>query len=71
MQVDNAQTLCSMGGLHLILLGLNSSDIRVQENSAFVLGSALARFVHILNSGNVFVLLFLFCLGFLGQIADV
>ncbi|XP_075906153.1 nucleotide exchange factor SIL1 isoform X3 [Nelusetta ayraudi] len=41
-QVDNAQTLCSMGGLHLILQGLNSSDVRVQENSAFVLGSALA-----------------------------
>lgn len=41
-QVDNAQTLCSMGGLHLILQGLNSSDVRVQENSALVLGSALA-----------------------------
>lgn len=45
LQVDNAQTLCSMGGLHLILQGLNSSDVRVQENSAFVLGSALARCV--------------------------
>lgn len=41
-QVDNAQTLCSMGGLQLILRGLNSSDFRVQENSAFVLGSALS-----------------------------
>lgn len=41
-QVDNAQTLCSMGGLVLILEGLNNSDSRLQENSAFVLGSALA-----------------------------
>ncbi|XP_070769553.1 nucleotide exchange factor SIL1 [Enoplosus armatus] len=41
-QVDNAQTLCSMGGLQLMLEGLNSSDFRLQESSAFVLGSALA-----------------------------
>lgn len=41
-QVDNAQTLCSMGGLKFILEGLNSSDFRLQEGSAFVLGSALA-----------------------------
>ncbi|KAM4555251.1 nucleotide exchange factor SIL1 isoform 1-T1 [Odontesthes bonariensis] len=41
-QVDNAQALCSMGGLQLILEGLNSSDTRLQESSAFVLGSALA-----------------------------
>lgn len=41
-QVDNAQTLCSMGGLVLILEGLNSTDSRLQESSAFVLGSALA-----------------------------
>lgn len=45
-QVDNAQTLCSMGGLPLILDGLNSSDFRLQESSAFVLGSALSRYVH-------------------------
>uniref|UniRef100_A0A3Q0SYI3 Nucleotide exchange factor SIL1 n=1 Tax=Amphilophus citrinellus TaxID=61819 RepID=A0A3Q0SYI3_AMPCI len=41
-QVDNAQTLCSMGGLKFILEGLNSSDFRLQEGSAFVLGSALS-----------------------------
>ncbi|XP_029918197.1 nucleotide exchange factor SIL1 [Myripristis murdjan] len=41
-QVDNARTLCSMGGLSIILAGLNSSDSRLQESSAFVLGSALA-----------------------------
>ncbi|XP_044062108.1 nucleotide exchange factor SIL1 isoform X3 [Siniperca chuatsi] len=41
-QVDNAQTLCSMGGLQFMLQGLNSSDLRLQESSAFVLGSALA-----------------------------
>uniref|UniRef100_A0A8C6SQR9 Nucleotide exchange factor SIL1 n=1 Tax=Neogobius melanostomus TaxID=47308 RepID=A0A8C6SQR9_9GOBI len=41
-QVDNGQTLCSMGGLVLILDGLNSTDSRLQESSAFVLGSAMA-----------------------------
>uniref|UniRef100_A0A3Q3X4H4 Nucleotide exchange factor SIL1 n=1 Tax=Mola mola TaxID=94237 RepID=A0A3Q3X4H4_MOLML len=41
-QVDNAQSLCTMGGLELILQGLNSSDVRLQESSAFVLGSALS-----------------------------
>ncbi|XP_030002260.1 nucleotide exchange factor SIL1 [Sphaeramia orbicularis] len=41
-QVDNAQTLCSMGGLGFIVEGLNSSDSRIQESSAFVLGSALS-----------------------------
>ncbi|XP_056455833.1 nucleotide exchange factor SIL1 isoform X1 [Gadus chalcogrammus] len=42
LEVDNAQTLCSMGGLQLLLGGLNSSDFRLQDRSAFVLGSALA-----------------------------
>ena len=42
--MDNAQTLCSMGGLQLLLGGLNSSDFRLQDRSAFVLGSALARY---------------------------
>ncbi|XP_056144413.1 nucleotide exchange factor SIL1 [Lampris incognitus] len=42
-QVDNAQILNSMGGLQIILQGLNSSDLRLQERSAFLLGSALAR----------------------------
>uniref|UniRef100_A0A3P8RXU5 Nucleotide exchange factor SIL1 n=1 Tax=Amphiprion percula TaxID=161767 RepID=A0A3P8RXU5_AMPPE len=41
-QVDNAQNLCSMGGLQVVLEGLNSSDFRLQENSAFVLGSAVS-----------------------------
>ncbi|XP_013882189.1 nucleotide exchange factor SIL1 [Austrofundulus limnaeus] len=41
-QVDNAQTLCSMGGLSFILQALNSSDVQLQENSALVLGSAVA-----------------------------
>ncbi|XP_032410438.1 nucleotide exchange factor SIL1 [Xiphophorus hellerii] len=41
-QVDNAQTLCAMGGLSFVLQGLNSSDVRFQENSALVLGSAVA-----------------------------
>uniref|UniRef100_A0A3P8X430 Nucleotide exchange factor SIL1 n=1 Tax=Cynoglossus semilaevis TaxID=244447 RepID=A0A3P8X430_CYNSE len=42
LTVDNAQSLCSLGGLPLVLQGLNSSDVRLQENSAFVLGSALS-----------------------------
>ncbi|XP_068570281.1 nucleotide exchange factor SIL1 [Cebidichthys violaceus] len=41
-QVDNAQTLCSMGGLQLIVGSLNSTDFRLQESSAFVLGSAVS-----------------------------
>ncbi|KAM9377683.1 nucleotide exchange factor SIL1 [Pholidichthys leucotaenia] len=41
-QVDNAQIMCSLGGLQLMLEGVNSSDAMLQENSAFVLGSALA-----------------------------
>ncbi|XP_076012376.1 nucleotide exchange factor SIL1 [Genypterus blacodes] len=41
-QVDNAQMLCSMGGLQMVLGGLNSSDSRLQEQAAFVLGSALS-----------------------------
>ncbi|KAM8910209.1 nucleotide exchange factor SIL1 isoform 2-T5 [Spinachia spinachia] len=39
-QVDNAQSLCSMGGLQLVVEGLNSTDFRLQETSAFVLGAA-------------------------------
>lgn len=42
-----------MGGLQLILQGLNSTDVRVQENSAFVLGSALARYVPVYIQMNV------------------
>ncbi|XP_077957594.1 nucleotide exchange factor SIL1 isoform X2 [Gasterosteus aculeatus] len=41
-QVDNAQSLCSMGGLQLVVEGLNSTDFRLQESSAFVLGSAVS-----------------------------
>uniref|UniRef100_A0A1A8SNG1 Nucleotide exchange factor SIL1 n=1 Tax=Nothobranchius rachovii TaxID=451742 RepID=A0A1A8SNG1_9TELE len=41
-QVDNAQALCSMGGLGFLLQALNSSDARLQENAALVLGSAVA-----------------------------
>ncbi|XP_010786114.1 nucleotide exchange factor SIL1 [Notothenia coriiceps] len=41
-QVDNAQNLCSMGGLQLVVETLNSSDFRLQESSAFVLGSAVS-----------------------------
>ncbi|MBN3305876.1 SIL1 factor, partial [Amia calva] len=41
-QVDNAQDLVAMGGLRLVIDSLNSSEPLLQENSAFVLGSALS-----------------------------
>ncbi|KAM6953298.1 nucleotide exchange factor SIL1 [Aplochiton taeniatus] len=41
-QVDNAQDLVSMGGMKLVLKALNSSEHKLQETAAFVLGSALA-----------------------------
>ena len=45
-QVYNAQNLASMGGLKLVIESLNSTDHRMQENSAFVLGPALSRYTH-------------------------
>uniref|UniRef100_A0A4W5NSS4 Nucleotide exchange factor SIL1 n=1 Tax=Hucho hucho TaxID=62062 RepID=A0A4W5NSS4_9TELE len=41
-QVDNAQNLVSRGGLKLVVDALNSTDYRLQESAAFVLGSALS-----------------------------
>ncbi|XP_067313505.1 nucleotide exchange factor SIL1 [Pseudorasbora parva] len=41
-QVDNAQNLVSMGGMQLVVNALNSTDIRLQESAAFVLGSAVS-----------------------------
>ncbi|XP_030621768.1 nucleotide exchange factor SIL1 [Chanos chanos] len=41
-QVDNAQNLVQMGGLRLVIDALNSTDVRLQESSAFVLGSAVS-----------------------------
>ncbi|XP_017568885.1 nucleotide exchange factor SIL1 isoform X2 [Pygocentrus nattereri] len=41
-QVDNAQNLVSMGGMKLITDSLNNTDVRLQENAAFVLGSAIS-----------------------------
>ncbi|KAF7707205.1 nucleotide exchange factor SIL1 [Silurus meridionalis] len=41
-QVDNADHLVSMGGIELVNDALNSTDFRLQENAAFVLGSALS-----------------------------
>ncbi|XP_076148383.1 nucleotide exchange factor SIL1 [Alosa pseudoharengus] len=41
-QVDNAQNLVSMGGMKLVLNALNGSDLSLQENAAFVLGSAVS-----------------------------
>lgn len=43
LQVDNAQNLVSMGGMQLVIHTLNSTDIRLQECAAFVLGSAVSR----------------------------
>ncbi|XP_010897448.1 nucleotide exchange factor SIL1 [Esox lucius] len=41
-QVDNAQNLASRGGLKLVVDALNSTDYRLEESAAFVLGSALS-----------------------------
>ncbi|XP_043113820.1 nucleotide exchange factor SIL1 [Puntigrus tetrazona] len=41
-QVDNARNLVSMGGMQLVINVLNSTDIRLQESAAFVLGSAVS-----------------------------
>nr|XP_009289496.2 nucleotide exchange factor SIL1 [Danio rerio] len=41
-QVDNAQNLVSMGGMSLVIRSLNSTDVRLQECAAFVLGSAVS-----------------------------
>lgn len=42
-QVDNAKDFLSMGGLQLVIEGLNSSEASLKENAAFVLGAALSR----------------------------
>ncbi|NXH17323.1 SIL1 factor, partial [Bucco capensis] len=41
-QVDNAKDLLSMGGLQLVIAGLNSSAAVLREHAAFVLGAALS-----------------------------
>ncbi|XP_069073219.1 nucleotide exchange factor SIL1 [Pleurodeles waltl] len=41
-QVDNAQDLLPLGGLQLVINGLNSTEPVLKERSAFVLGAALS-----------------------------
>ncbi|NXF85168.1 SIL1 factor, partial [Eubucco bourcierii] len=41
-QVDNAKDFLSMGGLQLVIEGLNSSEATLKEHAAFVLGAALS-----------------------------
>ncbi|NXF82633.1 SIL1 factor, partial [Sclerurus mexicanus] len=41
-QVDNAKDFLSMGGLRLLLEGLNSTEAVLKEHAAFVLGAALS-----------------------------
>ncbi|XP_059716325.1 nucleotide exchange factor SIL1 isoform X2 [Haemorhous mexicanus] len=41
-QVDNAKDFLSMGGLQLVIEGLNSSEASLKEHAAFVLGAALS-----------------------------
>ncbi|NXI34561.1 SIL1 factor, partial [Galbula dea] len=41
-QVDNAKDFLSMGGLQLVIEGLNSSEAVLKEHAAFVLGAALS-----------------------------
>ncbi|KFO70451.1 Nucleotide exchange factor SIL1, partial [Cuculus canorus] len=42
-QVDNAKDFLSMGGLQLVIDGLNSTEALLKEHAAFVLGAALSR----------------------------
>ncbi|KAJ6659276.1 hypothetical protein lerEdw1_019322 [Lerista edwardsae] len=42
-QVDNAKDLLSLGGLQLLINGLNSSEPLMKEYASFVLGAALSR----------------------------
>ncbi|XP_009904567.2 nucleotide exchange factor SIL1 [Dryobates pubescens] len=41
-QVDNAKDFLSMGGLQLVIEGLNSTEAVLKEHAAFVLGAALS-----------------------------
>ncbi|XP_054245180.1 nucleotide exchange factor SIL1 [Indicator indicator] len=41
-QVDNAKDFLSMGGLQLVIEGLNSTEAALKEHAAFVLGAALS-----------------------------
>ncbi|XP_030314853.1 nucleotide exchange factor SIL1 [Calypte anna] len=41
-QVDNAKDFLSMGGLQLVIHGLNSTEAVLKEHAAFVLGAALS-----------------------------
>ncbi|PKK20460.1 SIL1 nucleotide exchange factor, transcript variant X2 [Columba livia] len=41
-KVDNAKDFLSMGGLRLVIEGLNSSEAALKEHAAFVLGAALS-----------------------------
>ncbi|XP_075622381.1 nucleotide exchange factor SIL1 isoform X2 [Balearica regulorum gibbericeps] len=41
-KVDNAKDFLSMGGLQLVIDGLNSTEAVLKEHAAFVLGSALS-----------------------------
>ncbi|XP_013930088.1 PREDICTED: nucleotide exchange factor SIL1-like [Thamnophis sirtalis] len=41
-QVDNARDLLSLGGLQLLINGLNSSEPLMKEYASFVLGAALS-----------------------------
>ncbi|XP_065546298.1 nucleotide exchange factor SIL1 isoform X2 [Lathamus discolor] len=41
-QVDNAKDFLSMGGLQLMIHGLNSTEATLKEHAAFVLGAALS-----------------------------
>uniref|UniRef100_A0A8C4UBW1 Nucleotide exchange factor SIL1 n=1 Tax=Falco tinnunculus TaxID=100819 RepID=A0A8C4UBW1_FALTI len=41
-QVDNAKDFLAMGGLRLVIDGLNSTEATLKEHAAFVLGAALS-----------------------------
>lgn len=46
-QIDNAKDLATIGGLQLIIAGLNDSDDAIRQECAFVLGSAVQSNPHV------------------------
>jgi hypothetical protein len=51
-QYDNAVLFCDLGGMPLLVKGLNDTDSSLRSLSAYVLGSAVQRYE---NKYNVFL----------------
>jgi hypothetical protein len=59
-QYDNAVLFCDLGGMPLLVKGLNDTDSSLRSLSAYVLGSAVQRYE---NKYNVFLHEFYIMLG--------